>query len=398
MGSAQSLPGRPSHQPRGRPPRTLRPGTILLQILFLLVVAALAGFLYANMIWGLERLGLTISFSFLRGEAGFGISEGIRYQLGDTYARAMWVGAVNTLRVSVSGVLLATLIGLGVGLGRLSRNWLIRKLAGLYVETLRNTPLLLQLTFWYTAVMLRLPPIRQSINIKESLFINLRGVYLPKPSPGPSFTYWIHCIALTLILSLLVYVWQHVRLRRVGRPGFPLLWSLFTLVLGVVGAWLVVPGPPITWELPVLRGFNFTGGMALSPEFVALLMGLSLYTGAFIAEVVRGGVQAVSKGQREAALSLGLKPWQVMLLVVLPQALRGIVPPLTSQYLNLFKNSSLAMAVGFPDLFSIGQTTLNQTGQSIPVFIIIMSAYLVMSLITSLLMNLYNRRVRLVER
>ena len=313
---------------------------LALQALFVAALVALAGALYANLTQGLRALGLSLSFDFLRVEAGFGISEGPRYQPGDTYARAFWVGVANTLRVSALGIVGATILGALIGVARLSSNWLVRRLATAYVEAVRNVPLLLQLLFWYGAVFLNLPPVRQAVTWLGVIHISQRGVYLPRP------------------------VWT---------------------------------GSGVGLEVPVLQGFNFQGGMRLSPEFGALLLGLTVYTAAFIAEVIRGALQSVPRGQWEAAGSLGLTRGQILRLVVVPQALRVIVPPLTSQYLNLTKNSSLAIAIGFPDLFNVGHTILNQTGQSVPVFAMIMGTYLSMSLFTSLLMNLYNRRVRLVE-
>ncbi|WP_324668839.1 amino acid ABC transporter permease [Geochorda subterranea] len=309
--------------------------------MLLAVLALLAAAAYANMQRGLRALGLELGFDFLRVEAGFDIAEGPAYSPGDTYARAFWVGVVNTLRVTAVGLVGATVVGVVVGVTRLSSNWLVRSLAAVYVEVVRNVPLLLQLLFWYGAVFLQLPPVRQSITWLGVIHVTQRGIYLPR------------------------LVWQD------GRP---------------------------LWEVPVLQGFNFRGGVHLSPEFAALVLGLVIYTGAFIAEVVRGAVQSVPRGQWEAAEALGLGHLQTLRLVVVPQALRIIVPPLTNQYLNLAKNSSLAVAIGFPDLFSVGHTILNQTGQSIPVFVMIMATYLSMSLVTSALMNLYNRRVRLVER
>lgn len=371
---------------------------IALQVLFLCLVIAAAGVLYANVTRGLNRLGLDVDFGFLQNEAGFGISEGIAYELSDTYARAVIVGIGNTIRVSLVGIVLATLIGLLVGLARLSGNWLVRKLGGFYVEVFRNTPLLLQLMFWYTAVILKLPAVRQSINLYDTIFINQRGVYLPEPYASAGFSTFQWFMFASCVAAGVVYALRLRYLKRVDRPGFPFLWALGAFLFLVTVSWVVTPESPVAFEVPRLQGFNFQGGILLSPEFAALLLGLSTYTGAFIAEVVRGGVQSVAKGQREAAAAVGLKPAQATYLIILPQALRTIVPPLTSQYLNLFKNSSLAIAVGFPDLFSIGQTILNQTGQSIPVFVMIMIAYLAMSLITSVFMNWYNHRIRLIER
>lgn len=371
----------------------------LAQAVFLLVVVLAAGVLYANLQRGLARLGLTMNVGFLGHEAGFGISEGIAYRPSDTYARAFLVGVVNTLRVSGLGILLATLLGLVVGVGRLSGNWLVRQLAGLYVELFRNTPLLLQLLFWYTAVMLQMPPVRQSLHLGEVLHITQRGLYLARPLATESLLPW----GLVAVGGLVAGggIGFLVARTRPGAPRgrwLPGVGAALGLGLGCALAAVSLPQGPFILEVPRLQGFNFRGGYHLSPEFTALLLGLTAYTAAFIAEVVRAGVLAVGKGQREAAEALGLSRAQVLRLVILPQAVRVMVPPLTNQYLNLAKNSSLATAMGFPDLFNVGNTILNQTGQSIPVFGLIMASYLAMSLVTSLAMNLYNRRMRLVER
>ncbi|HEY8485805.1 MAG TPA: ABC transporter permease subunit [Limnochordales bacterium] len=311
------------------------------QALFALLLVLAGGLLYANLVRSLRALGLTLQFEFLSHPAGFGIAEGPAYQPGDSYARAFWVGVVNTVRVAAWGIVGATVLGTVVGVARLSSNRLVARLAVLYVESVRNVPLLLQLLFWYTAVFLNLPPVREARAWLGAIYFTQRGVYLPA-----------------------------------------LRWTQ--------------AGPAL--EVPQLVGFNFQGGIRLSPEFAALLLGLTVYTGAFIAEVVRGAVQSVPRGQWEAAQALGLTYGQTLRKVILPQALRIIVPPLISQYLNLTKNSSLAIAVGYPDLFNVGHTILNQTGQSVPVFVLIMASYLAMSLFVSALLNLYNRRIRLVER
>ena len=369
-----------------------------IQAVFLAAVAGVLTYFCSNMLRGLRETGLTPNFRFLTSEAGFGISEGIRYDPSDSYGRALWVGVVNSARVSLLGILFATAIGLVVGLARISSNWLVRTIARAYVEIFRNIPLLLQLLFWYVAVFLRLPPVRQAVELFDGVYLSQRGLYLPRPVPAEGFGAFAGTLGVGLAAAVAVYAYRRRRLQTADRPGFPCAWALPVFAAFAVGGWLFAPTPPFALDLPVLQRFNFAGGMRLSPEFAALLLGLSVYTGAFIAEVVRGGIQSVDKGQREAALALGLRPAAVMYLVVLPQALRVIVPPLTSQYLNLVKNSSLAIAVGYPDLFNIGTTAMNQTGQTLPLFLIIIAAYLALSLITSAFMNWYNRRVRLVER
>ncbi len=392
---------RPGQQPPGPPPRGGPGGPrgsrwlawLGWQAIFLLAVAAAGGLLYANLLRGLAAVGLELRFDFWRQEAGFAIAEGIPFLPSDSYGRAFWVGVVNTLRVAGLGIGLATVLGVVVGVARLSANWLVRSLAGLYIELFRNTPLLLQLLFWYGAVVLQLPPVRQSLGLPGGIYLNQRGLYLPRPLAGPGWRAWLAAAGAGLLAGLALYGWRRWRLERAGAIGWPVAWAASLALAAAVGGWWAAPGPPIIWERPELGLFNFSGGWHLSPEFTALLLGLVVYTAAFIAEVVRGAVQAVPRGQWEAARAVGLRPAQVLTLVVLPQALRILVPPLTSQYLNLVKNSSLAIAIGFPDLFNVGMTILNQTGQSIPVFALIMVTYLAMSLLTALLMNWYNRRV-----
>ena len=378
--------------------RDVRVLRVLLQVLFLLGVLLLAGILYMNMLRGLNNLGLTLNLEFLENEAGFDISEGIEYAPSDTYLKAFWVGVVNTLKVSLIGIVCATILGLVVGIARLSSNWLIRTVAAVYVECFRNVPLLLQILFWYTAVILQLPRVRDSISLFGDIFINQRGVYLPSPEPTSGFKVWSVCLLAGLIVAAILYVLRARQLRQLELPGFRAKWALPAFLIIALVGWFLTPEKPFRLDPPVLRGFNFVGGISLSPEFSALLIGLSVYTGAFIAEVVRSGIQAVVKGQREAAKAVGLSEAQILQLVVLPQAVPIIVPPLTSQYLNLAKNSSLAIAIGFPDVFSIGNTMMLQTGQSIPVFAMIMVSYLIMSLTTSAAMNWYNRWITRVRR
>lgn len=366
---------------------------VLFQGIFLLGVILLLAILYRNMLEGLRGLGLTLNLNFFQDEAGFGISEGITYDPSDTYLKAFWVGVLNTLKVSIIGIVCATFIGLFFGIARLSSNWLIRTIAAAYVECFRNVPLLLQIVFWYTAVVAQLPNVRESISLFGGAFINNRGVYLPSPEPTSSLNIWLWFLGAGLLLGVFLYVLRWQQLQRLDRPGFRAKWALPAFLIVALCGWFLTPGRPFTLDFPALQGFNYQGGMSFSPEFSALLVGLSIYTSAFIAEVVRSGIQSVVKGQREAARSVGLKEGQTLRLVVLPQAVPIIVPPLTSQYLNLAKNSSLAVAIGFPDLLGIGRTMMLQTGQSIPVFAIIMVSYLVMSLTTSAAMNWYNRRI-----
>ena len=379
--------------------RDVRVLRVLFQGIFLLGVILLLAILYRNMLEGLRGLGLTLNLNFFRDEAGFDISEGaIPYDPSDTYLKAFWVGILNTLSVSIIGIVCATLIGLLFGIARLSSNWLIRTVAAAYVECFRNIPLLLQIIFWYTAVVAQLPNVRESISLFGGAFINNRGIYLPAPEPTSSLKIWLWFLGAGLLFAVILYIVRWRQLQQLDRPGFRAKWALPAFLIVALCGWFLTPGSPFTLDLPALRGFNYQGGMRFTPEFSSLLIGLSIYTSAFIAEVVRSGIQSVVKGQREAAKAVGLKEGQTLRLVVLPQAIPIIVPPLTSQYLNLAKNSSLATAVAFPDLFHVGDTMMNQTGQSIPVFAMIMVSYLVMSLTTSAAMNWYNRWITRIGR
>jgi len=378
--------------------RDIRVLRVLFQVIFLLGVILLLVILYTNMLKGLRGLGLTLNLDFLQDEAGFDISEGIPYEPSDVYLKAFWVGILNTLKVSIIGIVCATLLGLLFGIARLSSNWLIRTIAAAYVECFRNVPLLLQILFWYTAVVGQLPRVRESIALFGGVFINNRGIYLPSPEPTSGLRIWLGFLAAGLLLAVVLYVVRWRKLQQLDRPGFRAKWALPAFLIVALCGWFLAPSRPFTLDLPVLQGFNFRGGMRFSPEFSALLIALSVYTGAFIAEIVRSGIQSVVKGQREAARAIGLKESQTLRLIVLPQSIPIIVPPLTSQYLNLTKNSSLAVAIGFPDLVSVGNTMMTQTGQSIPVFAMIMVSYLVMSLTTSAAMNWYNRWITRVGR
>ena len=368
------------------------------QILFLLAIAAGAWWLLNNLQNNLQAIGLRIGFRFLRDTAGFPISEGLRYDPTDVNGYAFWVGIVNTIRVAAIGIVLATIIGTVIGVARLSTNWLVRKLAAIYVETIRNIPLLVQLFFWYFAVMITaLPMVKSAIRLPGSIYLSQRGVYIPWATPTESLRTWMLYVLGGLVLAIIVYVLRRLQLKRAERPGFPIAWAAITLVLAGAGGWFLTPGSPLALTVPVLQKFNFEGGLWLSASFTALLMGLSVYTGAFIAEIVRAGILAVSKGQTEAARAVGLTRIQILRLVILPQALRVIIPPLASQYLNLTKNSSLAILIGYYDLMNVGTTIFNQTGRAVEMILLIMASYLTMSLFTSLLMNWYNRRMKLVE-
>lgn len=372
---------------------------LLFQALVLIGAVGFALFILGNTLENLERRGITSGFDFLSSTAGFGIIQSlVDYSEESSYGRAFLVGLVNTLLVSGLGIVLATLLGFVIGVARLSGNWLVSRLAAAYIEVFRNIPLLLQIFFWYFAVLQALPSPRQSLALGDVAFLNIRGLYLPKPVPEQAF-WWIPAtLFMGIVAASLLVRWARRRRDRTGQ-AFHTLYASLGLLLGPTLLATLLTGFPVIWELPVLKGFNFRGGLVLIPEFIALVTALSVYTAAFIAETVRAGILSVSHGQTEAAHALGLRPTQTLRLVVIPQAMRVIIPPLTNQYLNLTKNSSLAAAIGYPDLVSVfAGTVLNQTGQAIEVIAITMAVYLTISLTIALLMNWYNRRVALVER
>ena len=369
----------------------------------LVLCAAVAFLVYGaadNAITNLERAHIASGFGFWNDTAGFDISQTlIEYSpRASTYGRAFWVGLCNTLLVAGLGIIFATILGFIIGISRLSRNWLLAKAAGGYVETIRNIPLLLQLLFWYNAVLKALPDIRDSIVVPGGAFLNNRGLYLPLPVTGAGFGWVEAALAVGVIAASVFYLWARARQMHTGAQA-PVLAVSLAFVIGLPLAVFVAAGLPLHFEFPQAGRFNISGGIEILPELAALLFGLSIYTAAFIAEVVRAGILAVSGGQTEAAYSLGLKPGPTLRLIVVPQAMRVIIPPLTSQYLNLTKNSSLAVAIGYPDLVQVFTgTVLNQTGQAVEVVAITMLVYLLISLATSLIMNLYNSRMSLVER
>lgn len=368
------------------------------QALLVLAVILAGWYLYSNLAANMARQNIATGFGFLDREAGFAIAEGlIPYDASDTYGRALIVGFLNTIRVAVLGIVLATIIGVIVGIARLSTNWLVAKIASAYVEAVRNVPLLLQLFLWYAVITESLPRPAQAIEPVSGIFLSNRGIMMPVPVSDP-----VHLFMGIALLAGIAGTWALKRwaARRQAATGeqFPVLWGAAGLILGLPMLVWLVGGAPTALDVPALQGFNFRGGVTLSPEFAAVLFGLSFYTAGFIAEIVRSGILAVSYGQTEAAAALGLRRGLVLRLVVLPQAVRIVIPPTTSQYLNLTKNSSLAVAVGYPDLVSIGNTTLNQTGQAIEAISIYMAVYLILSLLISAFMNWYNRHVALVER
>ena len=371
---------------------------VVYQILVVGAVVLVGWFLISNTLDNLARRSIATGFDFLEREASFGIGESlIDYSPKDSYGRAFLVGVLNTLKVSIIGIILATIIGTIVGVARLSSNWLIAKLASSYVEIIRNLPPLLQLFFWYALVSETLPPVRQALNPLPGVFLSQRGLWVPVPDTNPVWGYMGIALLVAIAAAWGVSRWAKARQARTGQP-FPAGWTGLGLIVGLPLLTWIAGGAPLAMDVPRLAGFNFVGGAAISPEFFAILPGLTLYTAAFIAEVVRSGITAVNWGQTEAARALGLPSGPTLRLVILPQALRVIVPPLTSQYLNLTKNSSLALAIGYPDLVSIANTTLNQTGQAIEGVTMIMGTYLVISLSISLFMNWYNKRIALVER
>ena len=370
-------------------------------LLYQVIVVGLVGFavwyLVSNTLHNLAVRNISTGFGFLGREAGFAIGESpVAYSPADTYGRAIWVGLLNTLRVSVVGIVLATLLGTLIGIARLSKNWLVSAVASVYVEVMRNVPLLLQLFFWYAIITENMPGPRQAHEPLPGVFLSNRGLKLPSLQ-GDAIDWILGGLALAIVLVLIVAHWARKRQAATGHI-FPLGSVSIALLLALPLAGWMAGGAELNVEMPVLKGFNFTGGITLSPEFTALLLGLVIYTAAFVAEVVRSGIQAVGSGQWEAANALGLSRARVLRLAILPQALRVIIPPMTSQYLNLTKNSSLAVAIGYPDIVSVVNTTLNQTGQAIEGILIIMAAYLTVSLSISIFMNWYNKRIALVER
>ncbi|KPC15136.1 Polar amino acid ABC transporter, inner membrane subunit [Pseudomonas syringae pv. maculicola] len=371
----------------------------LFQIITVVVVIAFGWFIFDNTQTNLQHRGITSGFGFLENSAGFGIAQHlIDYSESDTYARVFVIGLLNTLLVSVIGIVLATLLGFVIGVARLSPNWMISKLATVYVEVFRNIPPLLQILFWYTAVFLTLPGPRQAHGYLDMFYVSSRGLNMPGALPAEGAWAFLISIVVAVIAVVMMVRWADKRFEATGQP-FHKFWVGLALLLAIPGLSMLIFGSPVHWELPQLKGFNFTGGWVLIPELISLTLALTIYTAAFIAEIVRSGIKSVSHGQTEAARSLGLRPGPTLRKVIIPQALRVIIPPLTSQFLNLAKNSSLAAAIGYPEMVSLfAGTVLNQTGQAIEVIAITMSVYLAISISISMLMNWYNKRIALIER
>ncbi len=365
---------------------------VFYQLITLGLVALGIYYIVTNTARNMLERGLASGFHFLGVESQFDIGMTlIEYSPTSTYFDSFIVGLLNTLLVAGIGILFATIIGFTVGIMRLSSNWLIAKIAEAYVEILRNIPLLLQIFFWYFAVLRALPKPKQSLELYDSFFLNNRGLFIPDTVFGEGSSIIFYLLWLTIIISIGIFIWAKRRQNRTGER-FPAFYVSTALILGTFSISLAATGFPVSFEYPELKGFNFKGGVKLIPELVALTFALAMYTASFIAEVVRGGIMAVSKGQTEAAKSVGLKQNLILRLIIIPQALRVIVPPLTNQYLNLTKNSSLAAAIAYPDLVLVfAGTALMQTGQAIEIIGMVMGVYLFLSLFTSLIMNLFNR-------
>lgn len=371
----------------------------IFQILTVVLVIGIGWYLFHNMQVNQQHRGITSGFGFFQNSAGFGIAQHlIDYTEADTYSRVLVIGILNTLLVSVIGIVLATLLGFTLGVARLSKNWLINKLATVYIETFRNIPPLLQILFWYFAIFLSLPGPRQAHSFMDLFFVSARGLNMPGAVPAEGMRAFLVAVVLAVVGVVLMAKWANKRFDETGQP-FHKFWVGLAILIVLPGLSVLAFGVPVHWDVPELRGFNFTGGWVLIPELLAVVLSLSIYTAAFIAEIVRSGIRSVSHGQSEAAHSLGLRNGPTLRKVIIPQALRVIVPPLTSQYLNLMKNSSLAAAVGYPEMVSLfSGTVLNQTGQAPEVMAITMTVYLAISISISLLMNWYNKRIALIER
>ncbi|TXH75710.1 MAG: amino acid ABC transporter permease [Thiothrix sp.] len=372
---------------------------LVFQVLLVLAIGLLLWFIFSNTLHNLETRGIKTGFDFLDRPAGFGITQTlIPYTEASTFGRTFLVGLLNTLLVAGLGIIFATILGFAVGVARLSKNWLISRIALVFIETIRNIPPLLQILFWYRAILPLLPGPKDSISLAELFYLHKRGFTLPAPLFEPAFIWTFWAFIAALILAFIMGRWAKARREKTGEQ-FPVFWTAVGIIIVLPLITFFSTGSPLNWDIPALSGFNFRGGLNIIPELTALLLALSIYTAAFIAEIVRSGIQSVSKGQSEAAASLGLRPNRTLQLVIIPQAMRVIIPQLTSQYLNLTKNTSLGVAIGYPDLVNVfAGTTLNQTGQAVEIIFMTMVVYLAISLIISLFMNWYNKRMALVER
>jgi len=369
-------------------------GGVAVQILFVAVVVWIGYEIVENARANLQAQRIASGFGFMSNTAGFAVSQAlIPFTESDSYARVFVVGLLNTLLVSIVGIVIATVIGVLVALGRLSPNWLLARISGGYVEVIRNLPLLFQILFWYLAVLATLPSPRQSVSLFGSVFLNNRGLIVPDPVPQQSFGVFVVAIAIGIAGSLVMRAYARRQLFAAGEKLT--IWPfVVAMLIGLPALAVAIFGAPVTFDMPQLTGFNFAGGAKVLPEFAALTIALSTYTAAFIAEIVRAGLQSVPKGQMEAGASLGLSRGETLRLVIIPQAMRVILPPLTNQYLNLTKNSSLAVAIGYPDLFSVfAGTALSQTGQAVEIIALTMGVYLLISLVTSAIMSFYGWRL-----
>lgn len=371
---------------------------IVSQVVLAILLVVLVWWIIGNTAENLKRSNIASGFDFLKGRAGFDISQtAIPYTSDSTYMRALYVGIINTLIISAVGIVSALAIGFLVGIARLSRNWLVRSLATVYVEIFRNIPPLLQIFFWYFGVLSVLPQPKESIVLPLGSFLNSRGIFMPRLIWGEGSGLMLVALFTALIISIFVAYWSRKRQQETGQQ-FPVFLTSLGLIVGLPLLGFFLSGMPVTVEAPKLSTFNLSGGMQVKPEFLSLYLALSVYTAAFIAEIVRSGILGVAKGQTEASQAVGLSRNQLLRLVVVPQAMRIIIPPLTSQFLNLTKNSSLAIAIGYPDLVAVGGTILNQTGQAVEIVAVWMIAYLGISVLTSAFMNWFNAKMALVER
>jgi len=373
--------------------------SIFFQAVLLIAVVGFGMYIFGNTAENLEKQGIATGFRFMGTTAGFGIiTHLIDYNEASSYGRAFAVGFLNTILVAFTGIIAATIIGVFIGIARLSHNWLISRLAMVYIELFRNIPLLLQIFFWYFAVLRALPAPKNSVNFADSVFVNNRGIYLPSAIYEEGFSLVLWALFIAIVAVIFMARWAHKRQEATGQQ-FHTFYVAIAILVGLPLLALTVTGFPLSWEIPALKGFNFKGGTVIIPEFVALWLSLSVYTASFIAEIVRAGIQAVSHGQTEASHALGLTAGPTLRLVILPQALRVIIPPLSSQFLNLTKNSSLATAIAYPEMVSVFTgTVLNQTGQAVEIISMTMAVYLSISLGISAFMNWYNARMALVER
>jgi general L-amino acid transport system permease protein len=371
---------------------------VIYQVIIVVALVALFGTIISNTIENMRRLGIASGFGFWNRSAGFDIGQTlIEYSAAGTYGRAFWVGVWNTVLIAAIGIFVATILGFIIGVARLSTNWLVARMATVYVEVLRNIPLLLQLIFWYFTLVNFWPQAKDAKAFPGGGYLSNRGLTLPEPVFGDNFTFVWLALLMAICGAVYIYYWARDRRLATGQT-FPTGWVSLGLIVGLPLLVFLAVGRPLSMDYPIKGRFNLTGGFVISSEFMALLLGLSLYTASFIAEIVRAGILAVTKGQKEAAAALGLQPTQALRLVVIPQAMRIVIPPLTSQYLNLTKNSSLGLAIAYPDVVSVTGTMLNQTGQAVELILLTMLVYLTISLLTSAFMNWFNARVALVER